>query len=102
MQVNQPKGGTAEATTPRYDTIVVRGARGATVPKEVDGGEVVSWSRGHELAALNALEVFVEDLAGGDDSYPPLITQRAQEALALMKIRRDQGYYFTARSASNA
>lgn len=24
MQVNQPQGGTAEATTPRYDTIVKR------------------------------------------------------------------------------
>ncbi|MBS7846217.1 hypothetical protein KFF47_25940 [Pseudomonas fluorescens] len=92
MQVNQPKSSTPEATTPRYDTIVVRGARGDVVPKEVDGGEVVSWSRGHELAGLNALEEFVEDLAAGDCSYPTFIAERAQKALDLMKLRRALGW----------
>ncbi|KAA0948079.1 hypothetical protein FQ186_13120 [Pseudomonas sp. ANT_H14] len=92
MQVNQPKGGTAEATTPRYDTIVIRGAQGSAVPKEVDGGEVISWSRGHELAAMNALEELVEDLAAGDSSYPTFIAERAQKALDLMKLRRTLGW----------
>lgn len=92
MQVNQPKSSTTEATTPRYDTIVIRGAQGNTVPKEVDGGEVVSWSRGHELAAMDALEEFVEDLAAVDCLYPASITERAQQALGLMKLRRDHGW----------
>ncbi len=92
MQVNQPKGGTLEATTPRYDTIVIRGALGKTVPKEVDGGEVVSWSRGHELAAMDALLEFVEDIAAGDCSLPEAITKRAQSALELTTRRRDQGW----------
>ena len=92
MQVNQPKGGNAEATTPRYDTIVIRGALGNTVPKEVDGGEVISWSRGHELAAMDALEEFVVDLAAGDCSYPTFIAERAQTALDLMKQRRTVGW----------
>lgn len=92
MQVNQPKSSTPEATTPRYDTIVIRGAQGSAVPKEVDGGEVISWSRGHELAGMNALEEFVEDLAAGGDPYPTLITERAQKALDLMKLRRVHGW----------
>ena len=92
MQVNQPRGGNAEATTPRYDTIVIRGAQGSAVPKEVDGGEVISWSRGHELAGMDALEEFVEDLAAGDCLYPASITQRAQQALVLMKLRRVHGW----------
>ena len=92
MQVNQPQGGTVEATTPRYDTIVIRGALGNTVPKEVDGGEVVSWSCGHELAAMDALEEFVEDIAAGDCSLPEAITSRAQSALDLMTRRRNQGW----------
>lgn len=92
MQVNQPQGGNAEATTPRYDTIVIRGAQGKTVPKEVDGGEVVSWARGHSLAAMDALEHFVDDLAAGDCSYPEAITKRAQFALDLMTSRLDKGW----------
>ncbi|SDU87806.1 hypothetical protein [Pseudomonas mucidolens] len=92
MQVNQPQSGNAEATTPRYDTIVIRGAQGNAVPKEVDGGEVTSWSRGHELAAMDALEEFVEDLAAGDCSYPTVIAVRAQNALNLMTLRRLHGW----------
>lgn len=92
MQVNQPQGGTVEATTPRYDTIVIRGAKGNTVPREVDGGEVISWARGHSLAAMDALEHFVADLAAGDCSYPDAITKRAQSALDLMTCRLDKGW----------
>lgn len=88
MQVNQPKGSTQKATTPRYDTIVIRGAQGNTVPREVDGGEVVSWSRGHELAAINALEEFVKELAEGDCD----IAERAQKALDLMELRCARGW----------
>ena len=92
MQAHQPKGSAVEATTPRYDTIVIRGAKGKTVPKEVDGGEVVSWSQGHELAAMDALLEIVEDLAAGDCSYPAELTERANQALALMKRRRELGW----------
>lgn len=92
MQANQPKGSTQKATTPRYDTIVIRGALGKTIPKEVDGGEVISWARGHSLAAMNALENFVDDLAAGDYLYPEAITKRAQSALDLMNSRLDKGW----------
>lgn len=92
MQAHQPQGSAVEATTPRYDTIVIRGAQGKTVPKEVDGGEVVSWSQGHDLAAMDALLEIVEDLAAGDCSYPAELTERANQALALMKRRRELGW----------
>lgn len=92
MQVNQPQGGAAEATTPRYDTIVIRGAKGKDIPKEVDGGEVVAWSRGHELAAMYALEELVDDLAAGNCSYPAELTLRAKAAMELMQRRRDKGW----------
>lgn len=82
----------SKSTAPRYDTIVIRGAKGNTVPQEVDGGEVVSWSQGHELAAFDALRELVEDLAAGDDSYPEEITERAQFALSLMERRREKGW----------
>lgn len=61
MQVETPKVGAEQAITPRYDTLVIRGALGTTIPREFDGGEVVAWSRGHELAPMEALEEFVED-----------------------------------------
>lgn len=92
MQAHQPKGGTEKATTPRYDTIVIRGAKGKTVPKEVDGGEVVSWSQGHELAAMDALQEFVDDLAAGNCSCPAELTERANQVLAHMERRRKLGW----------
>ena len=92
MQAQTPEVSTEKATTPRYDTIIIRGAKGKTVPKEVDGGDVVSWSKGHELAAMDALLEIVEDLAAGDCSYPAELTERANQALALMKRRRELGW----------
>lgn len=89
MQVEPPKVGIQKANTVRYDTLVIRGASGKTVPREVDGGEVVSWSQGHALAAMDALEVFVDDLADG--SYHSL-AQGAAEALNLMRRRRALGW----------
>lgn len=89
MQVETPEVGAQKATTPRYDTLVVRGAAGKTVPREVDGGEVVAWSQGHGLAAMDALEVFVDDLADG--SYHGL-AQGAADALNLMRRRRAIGW----------
>ncbi|MNE43782.1 hypothetical protein D3C81_765480 [compost metagenome] len=89
MQVETPEVGAEKATTPRYDTIVIRGASGQTVPREVDGGEVVAWSQGHGLAAMDALEAFVDDLADG--SYHGL-TQGATDALNLMRRRRALGW----------
>lgn len=92
MQLNESQDSSATAAAPRYDTLVLRGAEGSVVPKEVDGGEVVSWSRGHELAAMDALVEFVEDLAAGDCSYPTFIAVRAQSALNLMNLRRVHGW----------
>jgi hypothetical protein len=89
MQVETPEVGTQKATTLRYDTLVVCGATGQTVPREVDGGEVVAWSLGHGLAAMDALEEFVDDLADG--SYHGL-AQGAANALNLMRRRRALGW----------
>lgn len=89
MQAETPEVGAEKATTPRYDTLVIRGAAGKTVPREVDGGEVVAWSQGHGLAAMDALEVFVDDLADG--SYHGL-AQGATDALNLMRRRRALGW----------
>ena len=89
MQVEAPEASAEKATTPRYDTLVIRGATGQTVPREVDGGEVVSWSRGHALAAMDALELFVDDLADG--SYQGL-AQGAADALNLMRRRQVLGW----------
>ncbi|AGL83815.1 hypothetical protein DMX09_25410 [Pseudomonas protegens] len=92
MQVNQPQGGTAEATTPRYDTIVICRSTGQTIPQEVEGGEVVAWSLGHGLAAMDALEEFVDDLAAGNCRQPAHLTQGAADALNLMRRRRAIGW----------
>lgn len=92
MQAHQPKGSAVEATTPRYDTIVIRGAKGKTVPKEVDGGEVVSWSQGHELAAMDAMQEFVDDLAAGNCACTAELTERANQVLAHMERRRKLGW----------
>lgn len=92
MQVNPQEVSAEEAITPRYDTIVIRGAKGQAVPKEVDGGEVVAWARGHELAAKDALEELVDDLAAGNCSYPAELTLRAKVAMELMQRRRDKGW----------
>ncbi|WP_151884001.1 hypothetical protein [Pseudomonas putida] len=89
MQVETPEVGAQKATTLRYDTLVIRGATGQTVPREVDGGEVVAWSLGHGLAAMDALEEFVDDLADG--SYHGL-AQGAANALNLMRRRRALGW----------
>ncbi|HBO5583961.1 TPA: hypothetical protein L4556_000354 [Pseudomonas aeruginosa] len=92
MQVNQPKASAAKASTPRYDTIVIRGAKGQTIPKEVDGGEVVAWSRGHELAAMDVLVQLVDALGAGNCASVAELTIRADEAMALMKRRRELGW----------
>ncbi|TIH10805.1 hypothetical protein [Pseudomonas leptonychotis] len=92
MQAQTPEVSSEKATTPRYDTIVIRGAKGQNVPKEVDGGEVVAWSRGHELAAMDALEEFVADMADGNCSQPEHLTHGAAYAMNLMRRRRDLGW----------
>lgn len=92
MQLNETQESTATAAAPRYDTLVVRGAVGSVVPKEVDGGEVVSWSSGHELAAMEALEEFVQDLAIDDTTYPAFIAERAEAVLTVMRQRREVGW----------
>lgn len=92
MQVEPPEVSAEKATTPRYDTIVILGATGQAVPREVDGGKVVAWSHGHELAALAALEEFVEDLAAGNCHQPVHLTTGASAALNLMHRRRAIGW----------
>ncbi|RUE45974.1 hypothetical protein [Pseudomonas aeruginosa] len=92
MQANQPQGGSAKASTPRYDTIVIRGATGKDVPREVDGGEVVSWARGHELAAGDALLEFVNYVADGDYGITPELSTKARKALDLMERRSRLGW----------
>ncbi|WP_305827848.1 hypothetical protein [Pseudomonas aeruginosa] len=92
MQANQPQGGSAKASTPRYDTIVIRGATGKDVPREVDGGEVVSWARRHELAAGDALLEFVNYVADGDCGITPELSTKARKALDLMERRSRLGW----------
>ena len=92
MQAQTPEVSTEKATTPRYDTIVIKGAKGQNVPKEVDGGEVVAWSVGHGLAAMDALEEFIEDLAAGNCNQPAHLTQGAADAINLMRRRRSIGW----------
>ncbi|HHZ7667343.1 TPA: hypothetical protein ACWL5G_006399, partial [Pseudomonas aeruginosa] len=89
---NQPQGGSAKASTPRYDTIVIRGATGKDVPREVDGGEVVSWALGHELAAGDALLEFVNYVADGDCGITPELSTKARKALDLMERRSRLGW----------
>ncbi len=96
MQVQTPEVGAEKASTPRYDTIVIRGATGKNVPRKVDGGEVVAWSAGHELAALDALQEFVDNLAAGNCSQHSHLTHEA--AAALKSCGKDgaecgQGWY---------
>jgi len=92
MQVNPQEVSVGKATTPRYDTIVIRGATGKEVPRSVDGGEVVSWARGHELAAGDALLEFVNYVADGDCGISPGLSAKAREALDLMERRSKLGW----------
>lgn len=92
MQVKPQEVSADKATTPRYDTIVICGATGNTVPKKVDGGEVVAWAMGHGLAAMDALEEFVDDLAAGNCNQPSHLTQAAASAINLMRRRNAIGW----------
>ncbi len=92
MQAQTPEVSAEQATTPRYDTIVIRGAIGKEIPRTVDGGEVVSWARGHELAAGDALLEFVNYVADGDCGIGPELSARARKALDLMERRRALGW----------
>ncbi|MBN0691460.1 hypothetical protein JTM16_37075, partial [Pseudomonas aeruginosa] len=84
MQANQPQGGSAKASTPRYDTIVIRGATGKDVPRKVDGGEVVAWSAGHELVVLNPLQQLVTHLPTRNSSKPLYLSRKAAGPLNLL------------------
>lgn len=92
MQAQTPEVSAEQATTPRYDTIVIRGAIGKEVPRTVDGAEVVSWARGHELAAGDALLEFVNYVADGDCGIGPELSAKARKALDLMERRSAQGW----------
>lgn len=92
MQAQTPEVSAEQATTPRYDTIVIRGALGKEIPRTVDGGEVVSWARGHELAAGDALLEFVSYVADGDCGIGPELSAKARKALDLMERRSAQGW----------
>lgn len=92
MQAQTPEVSAEQATTPRYDTIVIRGALGKEIPRTVDGGEVVSWARGHELAAGDALLEFVNYVADGDCGIGPELSAKARKALGLMERRSALGW----------
>lgn len=92
MQAQTPEVSAEQATTPRYDTIVIRGALGKEIPHTVDGGEVVSWARGHELAAGDALLEFVNYVADGDCGIGPELSAKARKALDLMERRSAHGW----------
>ena len=92
MQAQTPEVSAEKATTPRYDTIVILGATGKEVPRTVDGGEVVSWARGHELAAGDALLEFVNYVADGDCGITPELSAKARKALDLMERRNKLGW----------
>lgn len=92
MQAQTPEVSAEQATTPRYDTIVIRGALGKEIPRTVDGGEVVSWARGHELAAGDAMLEFVNYVADGDCGIGPELSAKARKALDLMERRSAQGW----------
>lgn len=92
MQAQTPEVSAEQATTPRYDTIVIRGALGKEIPRTVDGGEVVSWARGHELAAGDALLEFVNYVADGDCGIGPELSAKARKALDLMERRSALGW----------
>lgn len=64
----------------------------AAIPRTVDGGEVVSWARGHELAAGDALLEFVNYVADGDCGIGPELSAKARKALDLMERRSAQGW----------
>ncbi|MCF6782615.1 hypothetical protein [Stutzerimonas stutzeri] len=92
MQAHTPEVSAEKATTPRYDTIVIRGAIGKVIPRTVDGGEVVSWARGHELAAADALLEFVNYVADGDCGIGPELSAKARKVLGLMERRSVMGW----------
>ena len=92
MQVNPQEVSADKATTPRYDTIVIRNATGKEVPRSVDGGEVVSWARGHELAAGDALLEFVNYVADSDCGISSVLSAKARKALDLMERRSRLGW----------
>ncbi|WMN19804.1 hypothetical protein QL104_10445 [Pseudomonas piscis] len=92
MQVETPEVGADKAITLRYDTIVICGADDQAIPREVNGAEVVGWSLGHGLAAMDALEEFVDDLATGNCHQPAHLTLGAADALNLMRRRRAIGW----------
>lgn len=50
----------------RYDTLVVLNATDKTPPMAAAGGEVVAWSRGHDLAFAEVLREFVQRIADGE------------------------------------
>ncbi|MCY1308268.1 hypothetical protein D9M70_582620 [compost metagenome] len=53
---------------------------------------MVSWARGHELAAGDALLEFVNYVADGDCGISPGLSAKARKALDLMERRSRQGW----------
>lgn len=80
----------AEVARPRYDTLVVKNADSATVPRQAAGGEVVAWSRGHDLAYSDVLREFAERVADGGDMWMGTeLEDAAREALETAMRYRD-------------
>lgn len=73
----------------RYDTLVVKNADSTTIPRQAAGGEVVAWSRGHDLAFAEALREFVERVANGEIWMGSELEDAAKEALEVAVRYRD-------------
>lgn len=73
----------------RYDTLVVKNADGTTIPRQAAGGEVVAWSRGHDLAYAEVLREFVERVAEGNIWMGSELEDAANEALETARRYRD-------------
>ncbi|SEI21421.1 hypothetical protein [Pseudomonas asplenii] len=76
----------------RFDTLVICGATSKDVPREVFGGEVVSWAAGHALAEADPLMVLVSDLAKGILNVDAAVRDEAKRVLGLSRHQRDHGW----------
>lgn len=76
----------------RYDTVVIKNATDKAVPREVAGGQIVSWAAGHALAEMHPLEEFARALADGNISCTDEVAAEAQRVLDLANRQREAGY----------
>lgn len=76
----------------RYDTIVIKDSTSTAVPREVEGGQVVSWSAGHAIAEGNAYEEFAKAVMNGDFETLEEAEHAASRAQVKANLQREFGY----------